>query len=69
MELIQKASSVAMIAFVLSSMVAMGLGLTVSQIIAPPVLAGRAIVSGEFCFDAGCRSGPCRPARPMNHSE
>ena len=35
MELIQKASSVAMIAFVLSSMVAMGLGLTVSQIIAP----------------------------------
>jgi bile acid:Na+ symporter, BASS family len=35
MEIIQKASSVAMIAFVLSSMVAMGLGLTVSQIIAP----------------------------------
>ena len=35
MELIQKASSVAMIAFVLSSMVAMGLGLTVSQTIAP----------------------------------
>ena len=35
MELIQKASSVAMIAFVLSSMVAMGLGLTVSQIFAP----------------------------------
>jgi BASS family bile acid:Na+ symporter len=35
MELIQKASSVAMIAFVLSSMVAMGLGLTISQIIAP----------------------------------
>src|SRR5262245_3424729 len=35
MELLQKASSVAMIAFVLSSMVAMGLGLTSGQIIAP----------------------------------
>ena len=31
----QKATSVAMLAFVLSSMLAMGLGLTVSQIIAP----------------------------------
>ena len=31
----QKAISVAMLAFVLSSMLAMGLGLTVSQIIAP----------------------------------
>ncbi len=35
MELLQKAVSVAMFAFVLSSMMAMGLGLTVSQIIAP----------------------------------
>src|SRR5262252_1651655 len=35
MELMQKAASVAMLAFVLSSMLAMGLGLTVSQIIAP----------------------------------
>ena len=35
MELMQKATSVAMLAFVLSSMLAMGLGLTVSQIIAP----------------------------------
>src|SRR5690242_10452555 len=35
MELIQKASSVAMIAFVLSSMLAMGLGLTGGEIIAP----------------------------------
>jgi BASS family bile acid:Na+ symporter len=35
MELMQKAISVAMLAFVLSSMLAMGLGLTVSQIIAP----------------------------------
>jgi BASS family bile acid:Na+ symporter len=35
MELIQKATSIAMLAFVLSSMLAMGLGLTVSQIIAP----------------------------------
>ena len=34
-ELMQKATSVAMLAFVLSSMLAMGLGLTVSQIIAP----------------------------------
>jgi len=35
MELLQKAASVAMLAFVLSSMLAMGLGLTVRQIIAP----------------------------------
>jgi BASS family bile acid:Na+ symporter len=35
MELMQKASSVAVLAFVLSSMLAMGLGLTMSQIIAP----------------------------------
>ena len=35
MELMQKATSVAMLGFVLSSMLAMGLGLTVSQIIAP----------------------------------
>jgi BASS family bile acid:Na+ symporter len=35
MEIIQKASSVAMIAFVLSSMVAMGLALTGGEIIAP----------------------------------
>jgi BASS family bile acid:Na+ symporter len=35
MELMQKATSVALLAFVLSSMLAMGLGLTVSQIIAP----------------------------------
>jgi bile acid:Na+ symporter, BASS family len=35
LELMQKATSVAMLAFVLSSMLAMGLGLTVSQIIAP----------------------------------
>jgi BASS family bile acid:Na+ symporter len=34
-ELIQKAAMVAMLAFVLSSMLAMGLGLTVAQIIAP----------------------------------
>ena len=35
MELLQKASSVAMLAFVLSSMLAMGLSLTVGQIIKP----------------------------------
>jgi BASS family bile acid:Na+ symporter len=35
MELMQKAALVAMLAFVLSSMLAMGLGLTVRQIIAP----------------------------------
>jgi BASS family bile acid:Na+ symporter len=35
MELIQKAAMVAMLAFVLSSMLAMGLGLTVAQIMAP----------------------------------
>src|SRR5205809_6510414 len=35
MELLQKASSVAMLAFVLSSMLAMGLNLTVGQIISP----------------------------------
>jgi BASS family bile acid:Na+ symporter len=35
MELLQKAATVAMLAFVLSSMLAMGLGLTVGQIIAP----------------------------------
>jgi bile acid:Na+ symporter, BASS family len=35
MELVQKATSVAMLVFVLSSMLAMGLGLTVGQIIAP----------------------------------
>ena len=35
MELMQKATSVAMLVFVLSSMVAMGLDLTVGQIIAP----------------------------------
>jgi BASS family bile acid:Na+ symporter len=35
MELMQKAATVAMLAFVLSSMLAMGLGLTVGQIIAP----------------------------------
>src|SRR5262245_22418411 len=35
MELMQQAASIAVLAFVLSSMVAMGLGLTVHQIIAP----------------------------------
>src|SRR5438034_5263654 len=35
MELLQKASSVAMLAFVLSSMLAMGLNLTIGQIITP----------------------------------
>src|SRR5262249_49479334 len=35
MELLQKATSVAMLSFVLSSMLAMGLGLTVSQILTP----------------------------------
>jgi BASS family bile acid:Na+ symporter len=35
MELLQKATSVAVLSFVLSSMLAMGLGLTVSQIITP----------------------------------
>jgi BASS family bile acid:Na+ symporter len=35
MELMQKAAAVAMLAFVLSSMLAMGLGLTISEIIAP----------------------------------
>ena len=35
MELLQKATSVAMLIFVLSSMLAMGLGLTVSHIITP----------------------------------
>jgi BASS family bile acid:Na+ symporter len=35
MELLQKSTSVAMLIFVLSSMLAMGLGLTVSQIITP----------------------------------
>ena len=35
MELMQKATSVAMLIFVLSSMLATGLGLTVSQIITP----------------------------------
>jgi len=35
MELMQKASSISMLTFVLSSMVAMGLGLTVAQILAP----------------------------------
>jgi BASS family bile acid:Na+ symporter len=35
MELLQKATSVAMLSFVLSSMLAMGLGLTVSHIITP----------------------------------
>jgi BASS family bile acid:Na+ symporter len=35
MELLQKLASVTMLAFMLSSMLAMGLGLTVSQIIAP----------------------------------
>jgi BASS family bile acid:Na+ symporter len=35
MELLQKSTSVAMLSFVLSSMLAMGLGLTVSQIITP----------------------------------
>jgi BASS family bile acid:Na+ symporter len=35
MEVLQKASSVAMLAFVLSSMLAMGLSLTVHQIVAP----------------------------------
>src|SRR5437016_6366565 len=35
MELMQKAASVAMLVFVLSSMLAMGLDLTVSQIVAP----------------------------------
>jgi bile acid:Na+ symporter, BASS family len=35
MEIMQKATSVAMLVFVVSSMLAMGLGLTVAQIIAP----------------------------------
>ena len=35
MELMQKITSIAVLAFVLSSMLAMGLGLTVSQIVAP----------------------------------
>ena len=43
MELLQKATSVAMLVFVLSSLVAMGLGLTVGQIIAP-LRNGRLVV-------------------------
>ena len=35
MELVQKAATVAMLAFVLSSMLAMGLGLTIGEIVAP----------------------------------
>jgi bile acid:Na+ symporter, BASS family len=45
MELMQKATSVAMLIFVLSSMLAMGLGLTVSQIITPLRNARLAVLS------------------------
>lgn len=45
MELMQKATPVAMLVFVLSSMVAMGLGLTVGQIIAPLRNARLVVVS------------------------
>jgi BASS family bile acid:Na+ symporter len=45
MELVQKATSVAMLVFVLSSMLAMGLGLTVGQIIAPLRNARRVVLS------------------------
>jgi len=45
MELMQKATSVAMLIFVLSSMLAMGLGLTVSQIITPLRTAQLVVLS------------------------
>ena len=43
MEILQKAASIAMFVFVLSSMLAMGLGLTIAQIIAP--LRNRRLVA------------------------
>jgi bile acid:Na+ symporter, BASS family len=43
MELVQKAATVAMLAFVLSSMLAMGLGLTIGEIVAP-LRNGRLVV-------------------------
>jgi len=45
MELLQKAATVAMLAFVLSSMLALGLGLTVGQIIAPVSNARLVVLS------------------------
>ena len=50
MELLQKAATVAMLAFVLSSMLAMGLGLTVGQIIAPLSNARLVVLSALANF-------------------
>ena len=49
MELLQQATSVAMLIFVLSSMLAMGLGLTVSQIITPLRHARLVVLSLRLC--------------------
>ena len=62
MDILQRAVPLAMLVFVLSSMVAMGLGLTVAQIIAP-LRNLRLVVDvagGEFCVDAtgGRRRSP-----------
>ena len=43
MELLNKAATVAMLSFVVSSMLAMGAGLTVSQIFEPPRNARRVV--------------------------
>ena len=59
MELLSKAATVAMLSFVVSSMLAMGAGLTVSQIAEPLAQrpAGDARSAGQFRRDATRRAG------------
>jgi hypothetical protein len=57
MDLLSKAATVAMLSFVVSSMLAMGAGLTISKIFefATQYPAGRARSDGQFCLDAPWR--------------
>ena len=68
MELLTKAVPIAMLAFVVSSMLAVGLSLTVGQIVAP-LRNGKLVffaLLGKFFADAGsgirhCQTSPARP--------
>ena len=64
MELLSKAVTVAMLSFVVSSMLAMGLGLTVAQIIAPLRNVRLVVLSllAKFCIDTAGRSCACQDA-------
>ena len=64
MELLSKAVPVAMLAFVVSSMLAVGVSLTVGQIMAPPAQreTGLPRTAGKFCPYATGRGGDRKAA-------